>query len=65
MPIQKTENFNEILSTIQTSKQKAYAQINNTLIELYWEVGKYISTKTIKENWGKGVVKELAHYIKT
>jgi len=64
MNIQKTENFNFILSAIQTLKQKAYAQVNSTLIELYWEVGKYISTKTIKENWGKGVVKELANYIK-
>ena len=64
MNLQKTENFNEILSTIQISKQKAYTQVNSTLIELYWEVGKYISTKTIKENWGKSIVKELANYIK-
>jgi len=59
-----TQNFNEILKTIQTSKQKALQQVNTTLIELYWEVGKYISTKTISENWGKSVVKELAEYIK-
>ena len=59
-----TENFNEILSTIQSSKQKAYALVNSTIIELYWNIGNYISTKTIKENWGKGVVKELASYIK-
>jgi len=64
MKIQHQINFNEILSTIRTSKQKAYTQINRTLIELYWDVGKYISKKTIKENWGKGVVKELAIFIK-
>jgi predicted nuclease of restriction endonuclease-like (RecB) superfamily len=58
-----TENFNEILSTIQNSKQKALQQVNSTLIELYWNIGKYISTKTIKENWGKSVVKELANFI--
>ncbi len=63
MNIQKTENFNEILSTIQNAKQKAFKQVNSTLIELYWNIGKYISTKTIKENWGKGVVKELAKFI--
>ena len=34
MNIQKTENFNEILSQIQTSKQKAYTQVNATLFEL-------------------------------
>ena len=59
-----TQNFNKILKTIQTSKQKALQQVNSTLIELYWEIGKYIADKTIKENWGKGVVKELADYIK-
>ncbi len=57
-------NFNEIVLFIQDSKQKAYAQVNTTLIELYWDIGKYISTKTVKENWGKGVVSELAEYIK-
>jgi len=59
-----TQNFNEILNTIQTLKAKALQQVNSTLIELYWEIGKYISTKTIKENWGKSVVAELAEYIK-
>jgi predicted nuclease of restriction endonuclease-like (RecB) superfamily len=59
-----TQNFNEILKTIQTSKQKALQQLNTTLIELYWEIGKYISAKTISENWGKSVVKELSEYIK-
>lgn len=57
-------NFNEILSTIQSTKQKAINQVNSTLIELYWDIGKYISTKAVKENWGKGVVKELANFIK-
>jgi len=64
MKLKTTQNFNEVLKTIQTSKQKALQQVNTTLIELYWEVGKYISTKTISENWGKSVVKELAKYIK-
>ena len=59
-----TQNFNEILKTIQTSKQKALQQVNTTLIKLYWEVGKYISIKTISENWGKSIVEDLAAYIK-
>jgi len=59
-----SQNFNEIVNLIKDSKAKAYVQINTTLIELYWNIGQYISTKTIKENWGKSVVKELAEYIK-
>jgi len=61
---QNNTNFNEITKLISSSKQKAYAQVNKTLIKLYWDIGRYISTKTIKENWGKGVVQELASYIK-
>jgi len=64
MKVTITLNFNEVLKTIQRSKQKALQQVNTTLIELYWEVGKYISVKTLKEHWGKGLVKELATYIK-
>jgi len=58
-----TKSFSDVLSTIQNSKQKALTQVNSTLIELYWSIGEYISTKTIKDNWGKGVVKELANFI--
>jgi len=64
LKIQKIENFNEILSQIQISKQKAYAQVNATLVELYWSIGKHISVKVKQKSWGKGVVTELADFIK-
>lgn len=57
-------DFEFVLSQIQHSKQKAYSAVNTILIELYWEIGKYISTKTSQESWGKGVVQELSSYIK-
>lgn len=59
------QNFEEILSVIQVSKEKVFTQINASLIELYWNVGKYISEKVQNSNWGKGVVIELSKYIKT
>ncbi len=64
MDIQK-QDFTEVLNLIRKSKQYAYKQINRTLIELYWDIGGYVSTKASKENWGKGVVKELANYIQS
>jgi len=57
-------NFDEVFKLIAVSKQKAYSQVNHMLISLYWEEGKYISDKTSKDNWGKGVVNELADFIK-
>jgi len=58
------QDFNQVLEQIQLSKQKAYRQVNTVLIELYMEIGKYISFKCVKENWGKSVVQELADFIK-
>ncbi len=57
-------SFNEVLTLIQKAKQQIYKQANTLLIELYWDIGHYISDKTTKERWGKSTVKELAHYIK-
>ncbi|CAA6820042.1 MAG: FIG074102: hypothetical protein [uncultured Sulfurovum sp.] len=57
-------SFNEILTLIQKVKQRVYKQANTLLIELYWDVGQYISDKTTSERWGKSTVRELANYIK-
>ena len=65
MKIENTQkSFDELLSLIQKARQSAYRQINQTLINLYWSVGEYISHKTDKDNWGRGIVEELAKYIK-
>lgn len=55
--------FSEVLQHIQQARQNVFAQINTSLIDLYWLIGKTISHKVHSEAWGKGVVTELAHYI--
>lgn len=55
--------FSEVLQHIQQARQKVFAQINTSLIDLYWLIGKTISHKVQSEAWGKGVVTELAQYI--
>lgn len=57
------QDFVDILIQIKQAKQKAYAQINITLIELYWNIGRMISQKVSSATWGKGVVTELARFI--
>ncbi len=61
--IQITKQFSEVLNTIKKAQKKVYKQLNRALIELYWEIGKYISEKVEKEKWGKSVVEELSKYI--
>jgi len=58
-----SKDFSEVLSLVKSYKQKAYKEVNRVLIELYWNIGEYISTKTQKDNWGKSIVEELAVYI--
>jgi predicted nuclease of restriction endonuclease-like (RecB) superfamily len=55
--------FSEVLSLIQTAKQRAYQAVNTELVNLYWQVGEYISLKVESAEWGDAVTGELARYL--
>lgn len=55
--------FGEIVQLIEAARQKSYQAVNTLLIELYWQVGAYISQKMASAEWGDGVVTQLAAYI--
>jgi len=57
--------FNEVLALIQSAKQQAMQAVNTQLIELYWQVGAYISRKLEKAEWGDSVVSQLAEHLAT
>ncbi len=59
------QDFDNIVKLIQNSRSRAFRAVNTELIDLYWNIGKYISKKVEKESWGKGVVQQLANYVKT
>lgn len=62
--IQNRDNqFAEIVSLIRHTKSTVLSIANTALIDLYWQVGKYISNKLAVSEWGDGVVKQLATYI--
>lgn len=54
----------EIRKLINSAKQRAYQAVNKELINLYWQVGKYVSNKVNSKEWGNSVVKNLSEYIK-
>lgn len=59
-----TENaFGEVLGLIESARKRAYQAVNTGLIELYWQVGAYISGKLEAAEWGDGVVDQLAQYL--
>ncbi len=57
------KSFTQIVELIKQSKQRAFASVNTELINLYWNVGEYISKKTESDGWGKGTVEALSYYI--
>jgi len=58
-------DFSAILSIIENARERAYQAVNRELIDMYWEVGKYISEKVISESWGKSVVKEFSEFVQS
>jgi len=59
------EQFSEIIFLIKEARHKAFRVINQELINLYWEIGKYITERTQIEGWGKSTVGQLAQFIQS
>ncbi len=55
--------FEEILGLIERSRMQAAQAVNTTLIDLYWNIGEYISHKIQSSDWGKGTVLSLSGYV--
>jgi predicted nuclease of restriction endonuclease-like (RecB) superfamily len=59
----KATSFDEILTLIESARERAFAAVNTELVGLYWQVGEHISRKIENAEWGDGVVDELARYL--
>ena len=53
-------DFKDIISMIETRRNNAYRKVNEELIMLYWDFGKYVSEKLNNYSWGK---KLLIHFL--
>lgn len=56
-------DFAEITRLIASARQNAYQAVNTALIDLYWQVGAYLSGKIKAAEWGEGVVEQLAQHL--
>ena len=62
MIIQK--DFCDIVNLIEEKRKETYRKVNETMISLYWELGKYLSEKIKGSEWGAKVVENLAQFLK-
>lgn len=58
------DQFSEITTLIQQARSSALRAVNTELINLYWQVGEYISRRIANASWGEKTVDELAGYLK-
>jgi len=56
-------DFAEVIGLIEAAKARAFIAVNTELVNLYWQVGEYISRKLESAAWGEGVVEQLAIHI--
>lgn len=58
------EQFDEIVSIIDNARARAMRAVNAELINMYWEIGAYISEKVDSAGWGKSVVSEFSEFLR-
>jgi predicted nuclease of restriction endonuclease-like (RecB) superfamily len=63
LKLQMDTRFTDIIKIIQQSRSNAIRAVNAELINLYWNIGEYITKKIEQSEWGDSVVTELAKYI--
>ena len=56
-------NFNEILIIIDNARNRAMQAINAELIQMYWEIGCYVSNKVKDSGWGKSIVADFSAFL--
>ena len=62
--ISNMEQFDEIVSIIDNARARAMRAVNAELINMYWEIGAYISEKVDSAGWGKNVVSEFSEFLR-
>lgn len=63
MKLDKHKQFSEIIQLIKNAQNNAVIAVNAELINLYWNVGKYINKQLSNATWGDKTVDELASFI--
>lgn len=58
-----SNDFINVINLIHCSKENALRKVNEELILLYWNVGKYISEQMESQSWGSSYIDEMANFI--
>ena len=57
------KEIKELIGIIQSHRDRAYRKINEELVLMYFEIGKYLSAKIKTEKWGSKTVENISRKI--
>ena len=57
------DDFSKIIEMIENRRANAYRKVNEELIELYWDIGHFVSEQIQNNKWGSKVVDSLVVFI--
>jgi predicted nuclease of restriction endonuclease-like (RecB) superfamily len=58
------KSFAEVVCMIRSARGRVFQAATRATVDLYWQVGEYVSRKIEAESWGKGTVQSLAAHIR-
>ncbi len=61
--ISPANDFGAVISIIENAKSRALKAVNAELINMYWDVGEYLSNLCAQSSFGDKVIDEVAAYI--
>ena len=61
--IVNNDSITDIVKVIETHRENAYRKVNEELVTMYYEIGKYLSEKVASEKWGSKVINNIANEI--
>ena len=62
--VTEQENFSHIAALIISARNNTLHKINEELISLYWNIGKYLSAEIQKSSWGDKYIDKAANFLK-
>lgn len=57
-------SFDPVIEIIENAKGRAIRAANAEMIQMYWEIGEYVSVSVKESGWGKGVVEDFSDFLR-
>jgi predicted nuclease of restriction endonuclease-like (RecB) superfamily len=63
IPNNNISAFDEVIAIIENARENAFRAVNRELINMYRDIGEYVSQRVTDSGWGKSVVKDFSAFI--